>query len=104
MIFHPSSSLLPTVGCLLLAALVRPLGAASPVPQVLFDGRTLSGWDGNTQYWRVEDGAITGEIAAGQKLTKNEFLYWKGEIADFEFTADFRISGVPSANSGIQFR
>ena len=81
-----------------------PLVCAAAEPQSLFDGRTLSGWDGNTQHWRVEDGAITGEIKAGQRLAKNEFLYWKGEVADFELTAEFRISGARSANSGIQFR
>src|SRR5688500_5166552 len=80
------------------------LRGATPGPQSLFDGRTLSGWGGNTQHWRVEDGAITGEIPNGQKLAKNEFLYWKGEVADFELTAEFRLTGAASANSGIQFR
>src|SRR5688500_5458349 len=88
----------------LLSSISSPLVCAAANPQSLFDGRTLSGWDGNTQHWRVEGGAITGEIKAGQKLAKNEFLYWKGEVADFEFTAEFRISGAPGANSGIQFR
>ena len=40
----------------------------------------------------------------GQKLARNEFIWWQGEVADFELTAEFRLSGVPSANSGIQFR
>lgn len=77
---------------------------AAPATQAIFDGKTLTGWEGNTAAWRVEDGAITGEIAADTKLAKNEFLYWQGEVADFELTAEFRLSGVPSANSGIQFR
>ncbi len=81
------------------------LRADPPVPKPIFDGRTLSGWDGNTQSWRIEDGAITGEIAAGQRLAKNEFLYWSGgEVHDFELTLEFRLSGAPSANSGVQFR
>jgi putative membrane-bound dehydrogenase-like protein len=78
--------------------------AQAPVPQPIFDGRTLEGWEGNLERWRVEEGAITGEIAAGQSLAKNEFLYWKGEVHDFELTAEFRLTGGPSANSGIQFR
>ncbi len=74
-------------------------------PQPLFDGRTLTGWEGNTTLWRVEEGAITGEITAGSTLAKNEFLYWQGgEVADFELTAEFRLSGPPGSNSGIQFR
>jgi putative membrane-bound dehydrogenase-like protein len=86
----------------LLLALAAPLAAAET--QSLFNGRTLEGWDGNPAAWRVEDGAITGEIKAGEKLAKNEFIYWRGEAGDFELTLEFRLSGVPSANSGIQFR
>jgi putative membrane-bound dehydrogenase-like protein len=89
---------------LLLLSPVSLLFAAAPAPQSLFDGRTLTDWDGNTTLWRVEDGAITGEIAAGTTLANNEFLYWKGEVADFELTAEFRISGPANSNSGIQFR
>jgi len=77
---------------------------SNPAPRPIFDGRTLAGWEGNLQSWRVEDGAITGTIAEGQRLAKNEFLYWQGEVADFELTAEFRISGHATANSGIQFR
>ena len=50
----------------LLLALAAPLAAAET--QSLFNGRTLEGWDGNPAAWRVEDGAITGEIKAGEKL------------------------------------
>ncbi len=78
--------------------------AAAPAPRAIFDGKSLAGWEGNSGAWRVEDGAITGEIAAGAKLAKNEFLYWQGEVADFELTAEFRLSGPADANSGIQFR
>lgn len=78
--------------------------AAPPAPQPIFDGKTLAGWSGGTTEWRVADSAITGEIAAGTKLAKNEFLYWQGEVADFELTAEFRLTGPAAANSGIQFR
>lgn len=89
---------------LLALATASILRADPPAPQPIFDGRTLAGWDGSPQVWRVEDGAITAEIRADERLAKNEFLYWRGEVHDFEFTAEFRISGVPGANSGIQFR
>ncbi|MFM8618781.1 MAG: PVC-type heme-binding CxxCH protein [Opitutaceae bacterium] len=78
--------------------------SAAPAPRALFDGRSLDGWQGDARSWRVEDGAITGSIAAGEKLAKNEFLYWRGEVADFELSAEFRLAGDASANSGIQFR
>ena len=88
----------------LLAASVAAGASAQPATQSLFDGRTLTGWEGSAQSWRVEDGAITGAIADGQKLARNEFIWWQGEVADFELYAEFRLSGVTSANSGIQFR
>ena len=77
---------------------------AAPAARPLFDGRTLDGWEGEARSWRVEDGALTGTIAAGERLARNEFLYWRGEVADFELSVEFRISGDASANSGIQFR
>lgn len=71
----------------------------------IFDGETLSGWEGSPDYWRVEDGAIVGEIPEGERLEKNHWLIWKdGEVSDFELRFQFRISGNPRANSGIQFR
>ena len=78
--------------------------AAEPVARPLFDGKSLAGWEGNASLWRVEEGAITGEIGAGATLATNEFLYWQGEVADFELTAEFRLSGPPDANSGLLFR
>jgi putative membrane-bound dehydrogenase-like protein len=97
-------ALVTTAGVVNVAAQSSPPSASRPAPQSLFDGRTLTGWSGNLESWRVEDGAITGTIADGQRLAKNEFLYWQGEVADFELTAEFRLTGHPSANSGIQFR
>ena len=34
---------------------------ADPGFTPIFDGVTLAGWDGDPNFWRVEDGAITGE-------------------------------------------
>jgi len=28
----------------------------------IFDGKDLTGWEGNPKYWSVKDGAITGEV------------------------------------------
>lgn len=78
--------------------------AEQPPTTKLFDGKTLTGWSGNTDCWRVEEEAITGEIRAGQTLKRNEFLFWKDEVHDFELALEYRITGGPSANSGIQFR
>ena len=72
--------------------------------QSLFDGASLAGWEGDAKWWRVEDGAITGEIPADSRLNQNQFLFWNGELHDFELRLQYRISGHLSANSGVQFR
>jgi putative membrane-bound dehydrogenase-like protein len=91
--------------CSLFAVLlVSPLPATVPATRTIFDGNTLTGWEGDPHSWRVEDGAITGEIPAGHSLARNEFIFWEGEVADFDLNLEFRLSGAPSANSGIQYR
>jgi hypothetical protein len=68
----------------------------------IFDGKTLSGWDGDPAYWRVENGIIVGESTAEHPVKENTFLIWRGgRTADFELKIDFRLGGV---NSGIQYR
>jgi hypothetical protein len=68
----------------------------------LFDGKTLTGWDGDSKFWSVEDGAITGKTTKDNPTKGNTFLIWKGgEVADFELTLKFKIVG---GNSGVQYR
>ena len=99
---HLSLTLL--AAALLPAAALAGEAASGPAPVTIFDGASLADWEGAASHWRVQDGAITGEIPAGKDLNHNEFIWWKGEVADFELTLEFRISGHPSANSGIQYR
>ncbi len=67
----------------------------------IFDG-TLKGWDGDPEYWRVEDGVIIGETTAKNPLPLNTFLIWRGgALKDFELKVDFRMNNT---NSGIQYR
>ena len=71
----------------------------------LFDGKTLGGWEGDPEHWRVDEGLIVGEIPKGQSLNKNTWLVWRGgTLADFDLRLQFRLTGLPAANSGIQFR
>ena len=68
----------------------------------IFDGKTLEGWDGDPDFWRVEDGAITAETTKEKPLQANTFIVWReGELADFELKIEYRIF---SGNSGIQYR
>ena len=71
----------------------------------LFNGSNLNGWEGDPNHWRVEAGSIVGVIPKGQTLGKNTWLVWRGgEIADFDLSLQFKLTGLPAANSGIQFR
>ncbi len=78
-----------------------------PLPEAsvaLFDGRSLEGWAGNSEWWEVVSGAIVGTIPDGEQLNHNEFLFWDGMLHDFELRMQYRISGDPTANSGVQIR
>ena len=69
----------------------------------IFDGKTLAGWDGDPAYWRVENGALVGEITAATVIKGNTFIIWNGgKPKDFELKLDYRIT--PEGNSGINYR
>jgi hypothetical protein len=70
--------------------------------QPIFDGKTLAGWEGDPNFWRVEEGAIVGQTLADKQPKQNTFIIWRGgSPADFELKLDYRLTGF---NSGIQFR
>lgn len=69
----------------------------------IFDGQTLEGWEGDPTYWRVEEGALVGEVTPETLLRSNTFVMWQGgEPADFELKLEYRISA--GGNSGINYR
>jgi hypothetical protein len=68
----------------------------------LFDGRTLDGWEGNLEMFRVEDGAIVGGTL-DKPIPRNEFLCTREEFGDFELKLEFKVLGK-WANAGVQFR
>ena len=69
----------------------------------IFDGKTLTGWEGDPAYWRVENGCLVGEITPDKLLKSNSFIIWRGgRTADFELTLEYRITR--SGNSGINYR
>jgi Domain of Unknown Function (DUF1080)/FG-GAP-like repeat len=85
--------------------LQRPIETDADGWRPLFDGTTLTGWDGDPAFWSVVNGEIIAESTPAKPCTKNSFMTWRGgKVADFEFKANFRLTGVESANSGIQFR
>jgi hypothetical protein len=68
----------------------------------IFDGATLTNWEGDSTYWRVENGSIIGEITPETLLKTNTFLIYNNELNDFELKTEFRIS--ESGNSGVNYR
>ncbi len=69
----------------------------------LFNGKDLTGWDGNPELWTVEEGVITGRTKGPDHLKYNEFLIWTGgEPVNFELRLEFRLEG--DNNSGVQYR
>ena len=57
----------------------------------IFNGKDLTGWEGEPGYWSVQDGAITGETTAQKPLDHPTYLFWRGgKPADFELRATYR--------------
>jgi hypothetical protein len=68
----------------------------------LFDGKQLSGWNGDTTVFRVSDGTIVGGQLQ-EKIPHNYFLAATEEYSDFELRLEFRLAGNDT-NAGIQLR
>ena len=80
------------------------LGILSLSAEKIFDGESLTGWSGTRGVWKLQDGAITAEIKSGDNLSKNEFIFYKEEVENFILELEYKITGGPTANSGIQYR
>src|SRR5438270_14012567 len=66
----------------------------------LFNGKDLSGWDGDPRLWSVRDGMIVGSTE-GVSLKDNSFLISKQSYDNFILRAEVKLR---NHNSGIQFR
>jgi hypothetical protein len=70
----------------------------------LFDGKSLTGWEGNQQFFRIEQGAIVGGTMKAA-IPRNEFLCTRQEYGDFVLRLKVKLAGDPAkANAGIQLR
>ena len=69
----------------------------------IFNGKDLSGWDGDPRLWSVRDGVIHGETTPENVAAGNTFILWKdGTVKDFDLRLSFRCNATN--NSGIQYR
>ena len=87
---------------LLLSLLFTSFASAQDGFKPLFNGKDLTGWDGNPELWSVEDGCITGKTTGPEQLSYNQFLIWRGgKVKNFELHAKIKETGN---NTGIQYR
>lgn len=77
-----------------------PMLATEDNVKDFFNGKDLTGWDGDPKLWSVQNGEIVGKSPG---IKKNDFL--KSHIAVTNFRLAFHVKLSPDKeNSGIQFR
>jgi hypothetical protein len=70
----------------------------------IFNGKDLTGWEGNEKIWLVEKGLLIGRSAG---IKHNEFVGSKESYKDFILKFKFQLVGIEGKgmiNSGCQFR
>jgi len=82
-------------GCLFAA------GARADDASEFFNGKNTDGWEGRTEFWKVEGGAIVGDTGKG--INFNTFLCSKKKYGDFELSFQVRLK-EGKGNSGVQIR
>ncbi len=82
-------------------SIAKRIGKSAREDAGVFNGKDLSGWQGNMKYWRFEDGAIVG--GSDKDIPRNEFLWSDVEVGDFYLAVDVKLD-PPTANAGVQFR
>jgi putative membrane-bound dehydrogenase-like protein len=77
-----------------------PILATPDNAKDFFNGKDLTGWDGDPKLWKVENGEIVGKSPG---IKRNEFL--KSQMVAENFRLKIKVKLVPNKeNSGIQFR
>ena len=85
--------------CAFLASVLVVNSAAAKEAKELFNGKDLTGWEGDPAIWSVENGELVGK--GPQK--NNAFLFSKGEYSDFRLIFEVKLT-PHGGNSGLQFR
>ena len=68
----------------------------------IFNGKDLTGWDGDPRLWSVVDGAIRGQTTKENPTYGNTFLIWQGgQPKNFVLKTKWRYQ---NGNSGVQYR
>jgi hypothetical protein len=68
----------------------------------IFNGRDLTGWDGEPNFWSVENGVIVARVSPSVQVQNHSYLIWQGgKLRDFELRLKLRST---QGNSGIDYR
>lgn len=96
------NAILSTALAVFVCGLTAPLLLAAEEPGFvpLFNGKDLTGWEGDTKLWKVQDGAIVGDSPG---IPHNQFLATREAYGDFELRLQFRLRDG-QGNTGVQFR
>jgi len=91
--------------CLWSVLAAAPMGLAAPADWVvLFDGKSMAGWDDPRQKvppgdaWTIDDGCLK----ANRRPHITEDLFTKELFRDFELAWEWKVA--PGANSGVKYR
>lgn len=95
-----------SVAVLMLLRMVLAANAAEPEFRSLFNGKDLTGWDGEAELWRVKDGVIEGGHPDAGPIDHSSWLILRdGDrdaiLRDFHFRYEFKMGNY---NSGVQYR
>lgn len=88
------------LGGALLTSLASSAPAAEDGFEPLFNGKDLTGWEGDTLLWVVENGELVGRSPG---ISYNDFLATEERFDDFELRFQIRLLDN-IGNSGVQFR
>jgi putative membrane-bound dehydrogenase-like protein len=77
-----------------------PILATPDNAKDLFNGKDLTGWDGDLKLWSVQNGEIVGKSPG---IKKNTFLTSQMVATDFKLTIKVKLT-PNKENSGVQFR
>ena len=69
----------------------------------LFDGQTLMGWDGESDVWSIDNGALHADMVKTPGQHHARYVGPNAIMRDFDLKVEFRISAT-GANGGIQYR
>lgn len=81
------------------------VGTAVAQPVSLFDGKTFTGWEGDTnRTWRIVDGTLeAGSLEV--MVPRNDFLVTQRSYTNFVLRLQVRLLGTEGfVNSGVQIR